>query len=93
MVLCYRWLRTTPPPPSSFINNSNSGPVPTEVLSQMIPIQPTEYILIQTTEDILENLDSIAVEGGSICMCNFVDTVERVEVFLKTTGRPLNLKV
>ena len=47
-------------------------------------------------KSITEQFDEIApvtVQGGSLRTCSFDETVERVSVFLKTEGRPLNANV
>jgi len=46
-----------------------------------------------TTEEIFSNLDIVPVQGGSLRTCTFSEYVEKVQVFLKTTGRPLNANV
>ena len=63
-----------------------SPPLAPEPLSQPFPIR--------TTEEIWDTLEAITIEGGSIRTCNFEEEmVQRVEVFLKTSGRPLNADV
>lgn len=71
---------------------AQGGPSPdsplaaTDALAQSFPIR--------TTEEIWDTLDAITIEGGSIRTCNFEEEmVQRVEVFLKTQGRPLNADV
>lgn len=46
-----------------------------------------------TTEEIFSQLDIVPVQGGSLRTCTFSEYVDRVQVFLKTTGRPLNANV
>lgn len=40
-----------------------------------------------------ESLAPVTVQGGSLRTCSFDEDVQRVEVFLKTEGRPLNANV
>jgi hypothetical protein len=44
-------------------------------------------------EDVWEKSSSVIVQGGSLRTCSFEDSVERVQVILKSEGRPLNSKV
>jgi hypothetical protein len=46
-----------------------------------------------STEEMWETLAPVTVQGGSLRTCSFDEDVERVEVFLKTEGRPLNANV
>jgi hypothetical protein len=46
-----------------------------------------------STADMWDTLNTITVQGGSLRTCSFDEGVERVEVFLKTEGRPLNSNV
>ena len=48
---------------------------------------------IVSTEEMWEQLAPVTVQGGSLRTCSFDEDVERVEVFLKTEGRPLNANV
>jgi hypothetical protein len=43
--------------------------------------------------DMWDSLSTITVQGGSLRTCSFAEGTERVEVFLKTEGRPLNANV
>jgi hypothetical protein len=43
-----------------------------------------------STEDMWDVVSSIRIQGGSIRTCNLHDRVQRVEVLLTTTGRPLS---
>jgi hypothetical protein len=46
-----------------------------------------------STKDAFEETTPVAVQGGSLRTCSFDEGVDRVTVFLKTTGRPLNANV
>ena len=48
---------------------------------------------IKSTEEAFEEITPVAVQGGSLRTCSFAEGVDRVTVFLKTTGRPLNANV
>ncbi len=45
------------------------------------------------TAEAFDRVDPVAVQGGSLRTCSFDEGVDRVTVFLKTTGRPLNANV
>jgi len=45
------------------------------------------------TKDAFEEITPVEVQGGSLKTCSFEESVDRVSVFLKTTGRPLNANV
>jgi len=47
----------------------------------------------QTTQEKFAELDPVAVQGGSLRTCSFDEAVDKVSVYLKTTGRPLNANV
>lgn len=46
-----------------------------------------------STKEMLKKIKPVTVQGGSLRTCSFDTSVERVEVFLKTEGRPLNANV
>jgi len=48
---------------------------------------------LQSTQDILETLSPVTVQGGSLRTCSFTQTADRVTVYLQTEGRPLNANV
>jgi len=45
------------------------------------------------TKEIFETITPVTVQGGSLRTCSFLETADRVSVFLKTDGRPLNANV
>jgi len=45
------------------------------------------------TKELLETVVPVQVQGGSLKTCSFDGSVERITIFLKTTGRPLNANV
>lgn len=46
-----------------------------------------------SSKEMLKKIRPVTVQGGSLRTCSFDTSVERVEVFLKTEGRPLNANV
>lgn len=51
------------------------------------------YNAPKTTKDIFQDVSTVTVQGGSLRTCSFEEGVDRVTVFLKTEGRPLNANV
>lgn len=51
------------------------------------------YAAPKSTQDIWDSITSIPVQGGSLRTCSFEECIDRVEVHLKTEGRPLNSNV
>jgi len=47
----------------------------------------------QTSKEAFEDVVPVEVQGGSLKTCSFEESVDRVSVYLKTTGRPLNANV
>lgn len=45
------------------------------------------------TMEIFDQVDQVTVQGGSLRTCSFDEAVDRVSVFLKSEGRPLNANV
>lgn len=46
-----------------------------------------------TTEELWEGVAPVIVQGGSLRTCSFDESIDRVQVLLKTEGRPLNANV
>mmetsp|Transcript_19529 Transcript_19529/g.22630 ORF Transcript_19529/g.22630 Transcript_19529/m.22630 type:complete len:310 (-) Transcript_19529:187-1116(-) len=47
----------------------------------------------KSTKEVFERINCVKVQGTSLKTCSFNENVERVEVLLKTEGRPLNANV
>jgi len=47
----------------------------------------------KTTLELFEGVTPVKVQGGSLKTCSFNEDVQRVAVYLKTEGRPLNANV
>lgn len=69
--------------PKPAVNGSTAG---------SLAVSP-EVTQVISTEEMWETLTPVTVQGGSLRTCSFDEDVERVEVFLKTEGRPLNANV
>jgi len=87
--------------------NGNEGTTQTKLGSET-PVKPqavngsstaqssivaSPEVTVISTEDMWEELAPVTVQGGSLRTCSFDEGVERVEVYLKTEGRPLNANV
>jgi hypothetical protein len=73
-----------------------SGPVPAPDSQQVTVGQSADvspFTNPRTTEDIFQDLTPRQIQGSSLKVCHFSEIVERVSVYLKTTGRPLNADV
>ena len=53
----------------------------------------TKYDKPMSTKEIFNNITPVTVQGGSLRTCSFDESVDRVTVYLKTEGRPLNANV
>merc|ERR1712157_148072 len=71
--------------------NGSSDPYGPTSTGSRLPIS-SDFSVI-STEEMWETLAPVAVQGGSLRTCSFAEDVQRVEVFLKTEGRPLNANV
>lgn len=74
----------TPSKPEGKVNGSTPA-------SSSIVASETSSVI--STEEMWEQLVPVTVQGGSLRTCSFDEDVERVEVYLKTEGRPLNANV
>jgi len=45
------------------------------------------------THEIFEDIHTVTVQGGSLRTCSYDEAVDRVSVYMKTEGRPLNANV
>jgi len=79
-------VRTNTPAP--FGNTSPVAPG-----GSVAPYNPPQTSAPQSTHEIFEDITPVEVQGGSLKTCSFEESVDRVSVFLKTTGRPLNANV
>jgi len=52
-----------------------------------------QYNKPKSTTEVFDEIDKVAVQGGSLRTCSFDEAVDRVSVYLRTTGRPLNANV
>lgn len=79
-------------PRISIENVSPVGPSPaTGGLSRKDPLpQTADY---KSTHELFEELTPVKVQGSSLRTCSFDENVDRISVFLKTEGRPLNAMV
>jgi hypothetical protein len=83
---------TSQPVPSSL--SGFTQPVPANQAKMTRTSEPlAEFERPVASEDIWKTLDTIRVEGGTLRTCSFEEGVERVEVFLKSNGRPINGEV
>ena len=88
---------------SAFAPNANTSPASTLLQSTPTYMQDagaigapafrTDALATRTSEEIWEALNSIPVQGSSLRTCSFETAVERVEVYMRTEGRPLNADV
>lgn len=53
----------------------------------------TSYSGAKPTSELWPNVDPVVVQGGALRTCSFDESVERIQVLLKTDGRPLNANV
>eukprot|EP00557_Chaetoceros_sp_GSL56_P011872 CAMPEP_0176485070 /NCGR_PEP_ID=MMETSP0200_2-20121128/4847_1 /TAXON_ID=947934 /ORGANISM="Chaetoceros sp., Strain GSL56" /LENGTH=328 /DNA_ID=CAMNT_0017881697 /DNA_START=96 /DNA_END=1079 /DNA_ORIENTATION=+ len=53
----------------------------------------SKYEKPRTTKEIFDEISPVTVQGGSLRTCSFEESVDRVSVYLKTEGRPLNANV
>jgi hypothetical protein len=67
----------------------------TQAPSPVAPPAPSmaKYNAPKTTSEIFDDITPVTVQGGSLRTCSFDEGVDRVSVYLKTEGRPLNANV
>ena len=73
--------------------NEDSADKPSSAISQGMSAPITKYKKLKTTKELFDEVSLITVQGGSLRTCSFDSKVERVSVYLKTEGRPLNANV
>jgi len=81
--------KTTSPAVNAPMKPGVNGSNPT---ASSLTVSP-EGTTVISTEEMWETLAPVTVQGGSLRTCSFDEDVQRVEVFLKTEGRPLNANV
>lgn len=50
-------------------------------------------VVKRTTEEVWRSVEQVQVQGGALKTCSFNEDIERVEVLLRTEGRPLTADV
>jgi hypothetical protein len=70
-----------------------TGPMTRSEPSSPAASSTAKYNAPKTTKDIFDDITPVTVQGGSLRTCSFDEGVDRVTVFLKTEGRPLNANV
>lgn len=87
------FLENTEGMPSAPVSSSRPAPaVGNAVRNDSSPMM-AKYNAPRTTQEIFDEIDPVKVQGGSLRTCSFDEGVNRVNVLLKTTGRPLNANV
>jgi hypothetical protein len=76
------------PVPSNSRGAPLGGPIGSRSLSNR-----GDFSSRRPTREVLAEISPVTVQGGSLRTCSFAETVDRVTVFLKTEGRPLNANV
>eukprot|EP00979_Chaetoceros_neogracilis_P015245 scaffold5530_cov283-Chaetoceros_neogracile.AAC.37 len=87
---------TTTVASSTSANSVSSAPAGTmQKSSSAAPASSgiTQYDKPISTKEIFDNITPVTVQGGSLRTCSFDESVDRVTVYLKTEGRPLNANV
>lgn len=81
---------------SNMNTNTNAGnvyPIASPEIGGLAKAEPEEEETKKTTHEIFENLTPVKVQGNSLKTCSFDESVDRVSIYLKTEGRPLNANV
>lgn len=86
----------------SYLGNLNESDVKTasktktpgsSVNGSLSKQQETAASAPRATQEIFDEIHPVTVQGGSLRTCSFDESVDRVSVYLKTEGRPLNANV
>ena len=85
-------LQSTPQPQEYSVSNPASVAPAVAPSSTNAPFM-AKFNAPKTTKDIFDEIDPVKVQGGSLRTCSFDESVGRVTVLLKTSGRPLNANV
>jgi len=80
------WVDPTVPSPLAAASFAPAPQTPS------LPVM-AKYNKPRTSKEIFEDITPVKVQGGSLRTCSFDENVDRISVFLKTTGRPLNSNV
>ncbi len=83
---------SAPLPPPTVPRDSSRPVVGNSVRNDAGPMM-SKYNTPRTTQEIFDDIEPVKVQGGSLRTCSFDENVNRVTVFLRTTGRPLNANV
>jgi len=77
-----------------YVKNSPTTGMPRSSVDRPLGRQQGTFASSQrSTQEIFDEINKVTVQGGSLRTCSFHETVDRVSVFLKTEGRPLNANV
>jgi hypothetical protein len=80
-------------PGTRTFENANGSSDVASYPGQASPLAAFETDRPMSTQEKFEEITPVAVQGGSLRTCSFNEEVDRVTVFLKTEGRPLNANV
>jgi len=73
--------------------SSTPAPMSTNGDRRGSPASSSRYSQVRPTKQMFDEIDLITVQGGSLKTCSFNENVDRVSIFMKTEGRPLNANV
>lgn len=73
----------------TFIDPGLTIPKPPEFIQKKI----TDFTKLKSKEEIWEEEASVLIQGGSLRTCVLEKDVERVQILMKTLGRPLNSNI
>ncbi len=86
------------PPPSSSNNNAyaninSSADVLENTIISVEEIHEEINNAVKTTEELWSEVEPQIIQGKSLKSCSFYEDVDRIEVVMRTLGRPLNADV
>jgi len=77
-----------------YVKTSSSTGMPRSSMDRPLGRQQGTFASSQrATNEIFDEINTVTVQGGSLRTCSFHEAVDRVSVYLKTEGRPLNANV
>jgi len=79
--------------PAPTVKSSANSPFTAPTGGAVTPFSAPKYDSRKTTKELFDEMTPIEVQGGSLRTCSFQGSVDRVNVLLKTSGRPLNANV